>query len=244
MLKACVTGAVLLLASNLAADVITLNPSKDNTVYQDAAGEVSNGAGPGMFTGLTGTDSIRRALVAFDLSSIPAGAVVTDVSLSLVCTRSTSPPGLNTLHRVLADWGEGDSDAGSSGGGGASADQGDATWLYRFYGDPASAWQTPGGDFAAAVSGSATISGSGAYAFTGAGMLADVQAWVADPAGNFGWLVQGVESASHTAKRFGTREYPSSSGWPVLSVTYTVPAPGPAGVLALGALAAARRRRR
>jgi hypothetical protein len=196
-----------------------------------------------MFAGRTDGGNIRRAILAFDLSSIPAGAVVTDVTLRLVCTKTTAGPALNTLHRLLADWGEANSSGGFSGGAGGIAAPGDATWIFRFYGTPSSAWGSPGGDFAGAVSGSATVGGTGSYTFTGAGMLADVQSWLASPAGNFGWLVRGDESTFHTAKRFGTREYPSASGRPLLTVTYSIPAPGAAALLGLAAFPAIRRRR-
>jgi hypothetical protein len=242
--RLCVAGAALAWGSIAAADVMTFNPSRDNTLYENPTGDLSNGVGQGMFSGKTDSGLIRRALVAFDLSALPAGAVVTDVSLRLVCTKTTAPAELTTLHRVGASWGEANSDGGFSGGAGGTAAPGDATWIWRFYDDPSSAWATPGGDFAPAVSGSATVAGTGAYTFSGAGMLADVQAWINEPATNFGWLVRGNESTNHTAKRFGTREYPSASGRPLLTVTYTIPAPQSAGVLALGLLAATRRRRR
>jgi hypothetical protein len=244
MIRMCILGTVLGLASSLAADVMTFYPAKDNTLYEDPAGELSNGVGQGMFTGRTDGGAIRRALLAFDLSSIPAGAVVTDVTLRLVCTKTTAPAEVNTLHRVLADWGEANSSGGFSGGAGGVAAPGDVTWIWRFFGDASSVWGNPGGDYSPSVSGSATVGNPGSYTFTGAGLLGDVQGWLGSPSGNFGWLVKGNESVFHTAKRFGTREYPSASGRPLLTVTYNIPAPGPAGALALAGLCVAHRRRR
>ncbi len=49
-------------------------------------------------------------------------------------------------------------------------------------------------------------------------MVSDVQSWLDNPAGNFGWLVLGDESASPTSKRFDTRE---STTPPVLTIEYT-----------------------
>jgi hypothetical protein len=236
--------AAVMFAASVSADVITVAPRKDNTLYYDPAGEISNGSGPGFFTGKTAGDSTRRGLLAFDLSSIPAGSTVTGVTLRLTCTRTTAGPADTTLHRMLADWGEGASNAGSMGGGGTLAEAGDATWTLRFFGDPSSAWATPGGDFLAAPSVTQSVGGSGNYTFASAGMVADVQAWLNSPGSNFGWLVRGNEQAGHTAKRFATREYPAQNAWPLLTVTYTVPAPGTMTALALCALTGARRRRR
>ena len=52
-------------------------------------------------------------------------------------------------------------------------------------------------------------------------MIADVQAWLDNPANNFGWLVLGDETAIGTAKRFDTRE---SASPPMLAIQYI---PGP-----------------
>ncbi|MHC4093483.1 MAG: hypothetical protein ACYSVY_24955, partial [Planctomycetota bacterium] len=63
---------------------------------------------------------------------------------------------IHSLHRVLADWGEGESSG--SGGTGAPTEPGDATWIHRFY--PDVFWASPGGDFEAAVSSSQSIGGA------------------------------------------------------------------------------------
>ena len=52
-------------------------------------------------------------------------------------------------------------------------------------------------------------------------MVADVQAWLDNPASNFGWLMLGDETAIATAKRFDTRE---SASPPMLTIEFT-PAP-------------------
>jgi hypothetical protein len=128
------------------------------------------------------------------------------------------------LHRVLADWGEGASNAGSSGGGGAVATAGDATWLHRFFNG--TTWAAPGGDHAPGASAQMSIGVEGFYALgSTAGTIADVQAWLDTPASNFGWLLKGNEAAASTTKRFDTREAVDPAWRPSLTVTYDRPTP-------------------
>jgi hypothetical protein len=238
---AAVAGLALA-ASTASADQITLVSVRDNTLYQSATGSLSNGAGPGFFAGTTAAGEVRRGLIAFDLSSIPAGSVITDASLTLHMSSSGAVPASVSLHTALANWGEGTSNAGTSGGGGAPATTGDATWLHTFW--PASFWATPGGDFSGAASATQTVAGVASYTWSGAGMLADLQTWLGAPGSNYGWLLTGDEAGFGTAKRFDSRENSTVAFRPALSITYTVPAPGgAAAVLGGAALIGARRRR-
>jgi hypothetical protein len=82
--------AVLAGAIACHADTITLNPVKDNTLYQDAQGDVSNALGADIFAGMTDNGSIRRAALAFDFSAIPPGSTVTSASLGLKLNRARS----------------------------------------------------------------------------------------------------------------------------------------------------------
>lgn len=211
-----------LLASAALADTAALPPSKDNTLYENATGSLSNGIGEFMFSGRAGDSLKRRAVLAFDLSGIPNGATVTGVTLALFMSR-TLPVGpfAFDLHRLLANWGEGASNAtGGGGGGGAASQPNDATWVHRFYsGTP---WTSPGGDFAAAVSATQSVDDIGTYVWgSSAQLVADVQGWVTAPASNFGWILVGGEASVPTAKRFNTRENLDAPTRPVLTVTYT-----------------------
>src|SRR5687768_908728 len=118
---------------------VVIAPAKDNTLYESPAGTLSNGAGDFLFAGQTGpTDgvNIRRGLLAFDVAaSIPAGAMVTNVSLTLFVTR-VAAGGFNrqvSLSRVTGDWGEASSRAPSPEGSGGTALTGDATWRHQFF---------------------------------------------------------------------------------------------------------------
>ena len=230
-------------------DTAQLIPSKDNTLYENTAGSVSNGAGPTLYAGKTGSNNsylLRRSLLGFDVSSIPAGSIVTDASLTVRVTRTNGALAETfTLHPLTADWGEGASNAGAPGGGGALSQTGDATWIHRFYNT--STWAAPGGDFLSAASASQSLAGLGSYTFSSPQLAADVQDWLDDPADNFGWILRGNEALADGtlgAKEFASSEHATTSFRPTLTVTYIVPEPATLAPLVIGALALIRRRRR
>ncbi len=214
------------IATTNAQTVVVIDASKDNTLYEEPSGATSNGAGEYFFVGRTHltTNSIRRGLIAFNPAGrIPAGATITNVTLSLNMSRSNVGDTTVRLHRVTADWGEGTSNAVLMGGGsGAPATTNDATWLHRFF--SSSLWTTAGGTFAATLSASATVGGVGRYTWgSTAGLVSDVQQWLNTPAANFGWILIGDEAVGSTAKRFDTKENANVANRPQLTVTYTGP---------------------
>jgi hypothetical protein len=199
---------------------------KDNSMYEED-GNLSNGKIEYLFTGrtqgLAGSPFNRRALLAFAISdSIPAGAVIDSVQLFMhVSKERNNTARATSLHRLDADWGEGNSDSNDQGGAGAAAATDDATWVYRFWNTDT--WATPGGDFAAGASATTSIGALGFYNWKSAQMKTDVQGWLDTPASNFGWIVLGNESLTGSAKRLDSRENPTPANRPALKVFYTVP---------------------
>ena len=218
--------AALELSAHRQAAVITttviLTPVKDSTLYESNSGDTSNGVGTFFFVGKTNNGEIRRGLVAFDVAGqLPTSATVVSATLQLQMTKTSGEPANVTLHRALADWGEGSSDASANEGQGATATPGDATWLHTFF--DTALWQTPGGDFAPINTASIQVDGTGAYRWPSSpAMIADVQQWLNDPASDFGWVLVGNESENKTAKRFTARESDIAANRPQLTVVYTV----------------------
>jgi len=207
------------MSTTVRAEVVTLSPVRDNTLFADADGDTSNGAGPVLFAGNNGQGLTRRALLRYDLAgALPHGAAIDSVVLALTVSNApNSVPRAFTLHRVLRDWGEGSSYA--TGGAGAPAADGDATWQYAFY--PTQPWFASGGDIDALASAALTLAGEGSYAWRGAGLTADVQSWLSKPATNYGWLLRGEESGLNTARRFESREASEPADRPALTIYYT-----------------------
>jgi hypothetical protein len=184
-------------------------------------------------------DEIRRGIIQFDLSTVPAnmqlvpGSVHLNLQVIGIPRRDTTPRPfwVVPVFGIAGSWGEGASDAdiGVSGSGsGAPAQTGDATWFHTSY-DPAihdqttftpggpGFWNAPGALGAAitdptAIFGSpAGTSGSteGAVDFTSPSMQNDVSLWLADPSKNLGWIILGDEGVTGGADASSKRDFAS-----------------------------------
>jgi hypothetical protein len=213
----------LVLPHSGSANTLAVPALRDATLIESPTGSLANGSGPHFFAGRTGqpSGSIRRGVVAFDVAAhVPPGATVTAARLTLHMSQSNAGSVAASLHRALAASGEGPSNA--SGGSGAPAAPGDATWVHTFFDH--SFWAAPGGDFLAARSASQVVGAEGSYTWGSTPeLVADVQSWVDDPASNHGWILVGDESAPTTVKRFDSRESADDSLRPVLEVEFGRP---------------------
>lgn len=215
-----VAASILLVSGPPAgAAVVTIAPSRDNSLFADGANR-SCGIGP-LFCGQTGGFGARRVVIAFDVAgSIPPGSTVTSVEVGIT-VEGTGPGALASdiysLHRLQADWGEKASECLN--GVGALAEVGDATWTHRHY--PDDAWSQAGGDFNATPSGSVAMPTLGLATWTSqAGLVADVQSWLDQASGNFGWIIIGNEAVARNARELFSRE---SVFPPSLRIEFTSP---------------------
>jgi hypothetical protein len=192
------------------ADTITLNPSQDTYLSEHFAGP--NGTGTDMVIGTQGTTAgltMNRGLIQFDLSSLPPGAVVNSVTLRLTVVRPPSTPANSNfhLHRLLRPW---------------YALQ--STWTLRLGEED---WDIPGAqtgtDFSATSSASVFVANSVEHTFPSTPQLiADVNAWLANPSTNHGWLVKTEdESIGYTARRFASAE--GGAAGPLLEIQFEAP---------------------
>jgi hypothetical protein len=197
------------------AESVTLNPAQDTFISEYISFSEPNGTGADMVIGTQGSNvsfKKNRGLIQFDVSSIPSGAVVNSVTLRLTATRNPLSAASSDfhLHRVLRPW-----------------DGLESTWSIRL--EPGENWEEPGGqagtDYSEASSSSVHVTGTGGYTFAStSGLIADVNAWLANPASNHGWLMKTEdESVAFTARRWSSGE--AASGVPVLEVQFDPPAP-------------------
>ncbi len=221
------TFAVIIVSLSItpaSADTVQVVSNRDNTLIESATGHVSGGLMPFVFAGNTSQgpeQDGRRGLMRFDVSSIPLGSTINSASVRLYMSRSAiAGPNDYSLHRVLADWGEGTT-GGDGGQGGLSTPQ-SATWIHRFY--PDVLWTSIGGDFNASPSATLFVAGIGSYTCTSPQLAADVHEWLRARASNFGWLLKGPEGPIVSAKRFESREALIAADRPTLIIDFTPPA--------------------
>jgi hypothetical protein len=245
-----------------AADTISIGATRDNSIFSESNN--SDGASYDLYTGRTNQfgGATRRSLISFDLAGLPAGAVITGVSLTMRMSGG-SPSGLGaggdhpqgytgplnvSLYRLLDNWGAGSSGAGMGNGGismagaggaspGFAPTPGDATWNYRLWNT--ATWTTPGGDYVATSSATQGVDITPQFVtWSSQGLINDVQGWVDDPTTNFGWEILGDESTNGTSRRFVSMDAPNASFHPVLTVDYTVtPEPSSISLAVMGCIA-------
>jgi hypothetical protein len=217
--------ALILIASvsNLAATTVALLPAEQTTIFSPPAYADNNfGAENLLECGANGVGQPGRALIQFDLGSIPANAVITDAQMTITVTNV--PPGdqhagpANSdfgLYAMLVPW------VAGTGGTikGAPAQLGETTWDERLAG--IAGWGQPGGQIGTDFSNSPSTSTSigtvtGSYTFgVTPQMLSDLQSWLSDPSTNFGYMmISDGESTPGTARRFDAT---------TLEVTYSIP---------------------
>lgn len=226
----------------------------DTSIYQNHPDY--NLGGTTLVSGTNQQFSNSRALFNFDLSGIPADAIVTSVQVALYVTRRPDPDQHGgpvnsdfSLYRVLQSWTEGSGGAVT----GSPAATGDTTWNDLHYnvtgGDN---WATPGGqigtDFASTPSATTSVGDVGLYLWgSSPELVSDVQSWLGSPSSNYGFvLISESENVAGTARRFASSEQPGGSiPAPTLTVTYQLaPEPGKTLLLFTGMSAALARRRR
>ena len=93
--------AALLAGTTVQAQLqFTLQPTRDNTLFEESAAQNSNGSGNSLFAGRINQGPLRRAVIAFDdLPALLPGARVTSVELALHVSRSRSPEAVFTTSR-------------------------------------------------------------------------------------------------------------------------------------------------
>lgn len=220
------------------AEQITLNSVADTSLFENHSD--SNLGGTTLVAGTNQQYSRSRALFRFDLSTLPAGATISEVHVQLTVTRRPDPDQHGgpldsdfSLFRVLLPWGEGNGVEVT----GSNAQHGDATWNDRLFGSDS--WTAPGGlsgvDYANDPSATTSISGVGNYLWgSSTELITDAQSWLDDPLTNFGlMLISQNEGSAGTGRRFASRDQPGGGiPGPKLMLTYTVPSvPEPTSML-------------
>ena len=183
---------------------MSLQASQDSYVQQDSV--TSNFGAATTIQVKSQSSAAKRALVKFDLSSVPACAMVTAASLQMRLETNTQNLGgddhVHGVYRVTASWTEGG-----------------VTWANR---DVGTSWTSAGGDFNATVTATATAP-AGTGWLVQWNVTTDVLAFRAGTAVNNGWLVkdQGEASPPTSSSGYSSRMSGTVANRPVLVLTLT-----------------------
>ncbi|HEX6915399.1 MAG TPA: Ig-like domain-containing protein, partial [Chitinophagaceae bacterium] len=170
-----------------------LNQDKKTTNYPGNPLEVGKS-----FTG----NKAKRAVLWFDISEIPASAIIQSATFSLRRVGGDGNSQVNYVHALTRSFVENK-----------------VTWNIANTGVN---WTTAGGDYnLTALSNTIVTSTNQFYNFD---VTAAAQNWVATPAANYGLLVKTAETLDKR-HQFASKEHGTDAYHPVLSITYMVPAP-------------------
>ena len=199
----------------------------------------ASGKGEVLAVGVAGDYEVKfRTLVQFDLSSLPAGANITDARLSFTLRQAGTRLENIYVHKLTENWEKGtvsdNTDASNSSNNSdkicseiTTAGTAAVTWRFSNY-STLKKWSTPGGT-ADAASDSANSKYSNGLSFQSPGIMQDVKNWQATPANNFGWVIryndaqEVSDNSSRLMRYISTDGGGGNGGKPKLIITYTMP---------------------
>ena len=181
----------------LKQQTLSLTSTKDASIFLEDGGSVVSNNGSGV------SDLLRigynneascyvRTLVAFDVSALPAKAVIVSATLSFTLGKSGDRLGGASVYKLTQTWAEGTTDDNCyyyntcSSAGSTITTGADVTWNSTSNGG--TAWTTAGGTFVSTPSDS--VANGGTPIFSSQGLINDVTAWRTTPSTNFGWLLK------------------------------------------------------
>jgi hypothetical protein len=186
--------------------VMVLQPGPSGTDTYVQSDQTTTNYGAQNEIQISNSGPARRALLRFDLSSIPAGAYVQSAQLGLYANNSNGSASDSLIvYRVTRAWTEG---TGASGSG--------ATWNRA---DGSVNWTSGGGDYDSAT-GIATVL-PGVSGWNSFDATQHVVEWVAGTQPNHGMLVAGGSGVNNG--KFASGDESNASVWPRLTVTFFPP---------------------
>jgi hypothetical protein len=223
-----------------AFNTATFYATKDATIFNNqAANDVRGNYGAGGSELLqvgyaNGTQIYARALVQFDISALPANAVIESVKLEFTLGSSGTTIPVISIFKLNQGWTEGATaevdnckyNTTCNVQGTAIVGSNDVTWNEVSYsGTSANPWTTLGGHYAASASAASTDANSTSVLYVSSGLKTDVLSWIATPSSNNGWLLKtDFITSSSAMRRFLSKEGAAASGnaasAPRLVITY------------------------
>jgi hypothetical protein len=223
-----------------AFNTATFYSVKDATIFNNQAatspaGNYGAGASELLQVGYAnGSQIYARTLVQFDLSALPANAVIENVKLEFTLGSSGTTIPVVSVFKLNQGWTEGTTaevdnckyNTTCNIQGTAIVGSNDVTWNEISYsGTLANPWTTLGGHFAASASAASNDANATSILYVSTGLKTDVLSWIATPSSNYGWLLKtDFITSSSSMRRFLSREGAAASGnaanAPRLVITY------------------------
>lgn len=203
--------------------IVTLQPGssgKDTEITSLSGNQGNNfGARTDFHVG-TASGAQWKALVEFDLSSLPPGVIITSATLSLYCANEeSSRDDAITVRRGLTQWFE-----GVKNGSAPDAGQDGSTWSHRNANGSIS-WGAAGGlegtDYATTPTDTTPVTGTGV--FIDWDVTVDVQGFVNSSFTNFGWWFIRPDSVNGHRKFFTSSDSATAAQRPKLVIDYELP---------------------
>lgn len=205
---------------------LTLQPDETtgiDTYISQANPTFNYGVASTLVVGQVGNDR-HRALIRFDISSIPAGATITSATLRLYCISESTAFDLSYwVSRSLVQWYEGAQNGSAPGGGSDGSTynlrnaNGSVAWAGGAGGAAGSDWVSSP-DF---TGGSVSI--TAAAAFYDWDVTADVQGYYASTFTNYGWWFATQSISTDSYKTFASSSHATEAQRPQLIIEYTLP---------------------
>lgn len=204
-----------------AQTTVELTSVADAEIYADAA-TTNYGACNEMYVGFF-SDKKRnytdRAVVRFDLTTLPANITIQSATLRLTSVArtvgDTTPESTSrnvAIHQIAANqiWTEG---TGSCAGG-----SGNVTWTNRTTGTP---WSIAGGGPLGTALATTSVGGLGQHTWTSTALRDAAAGWYSTPANNNGLVIKYASETTDGYKLFASRQATADANKPKLIVTYT-----------------------
>ncbi len=181
---------------------IKLWPSADSYIF--STGPTTNN-GPTSPLSILGSSPESNGLLKFDLSAIPANAMVSLATLYMFSSTSAAGDS-DDLHRLVRDWVESE-----------------VTWNEA---ETGTNWGTAGAkntttDYNSSLIATITYPVSSGDTEASAVVTSTIQNWVDGTNGNFGFR---ISTDSVNIQAWHSREATTKAFWPSLEITYTIPA--------------------
>jgi hypothetical protein len=208
----CAGKSTQLAATYLSNTTLEIYPSDDTYLSQKNSSD-NFGTCKEFIIGSKSSSERSRALLKFNLSSLPAGANITSAKLIMTKKGGSNTSANFGVHRITQSWTEG---TGACGGSSAASN-----WNQRQSG---TSWSAAGGDFNATAESSISVGNDAEYTWDLKNL---VIGWKNGSITNNGLLVKMLSEGSDIEKKFASFDEGDATKRPVLAITYLVPpAPG------------------